>query len=595
MNMTPPTWAALKRQLWVVGQTLVLFGPLLALMVYRAWRVDQERASYTDCAGCLIWPTLSSDLWIAGTLCLLMATAWLFASRLWRYLPGSFLLLVVLVYVTDLLVTHFLAHRLHLADVLSYGGAVGEQAVALRALLGTQDGAVLLLGIALTVGVLGWAALYGQAASSADAWRARSRAAAMLGLVFMGTAWAGKGVHYFDTSHYENVFALNAANTSQRLHSPRFLAELRAQPTSPPTCRPGDGQALSVLVVVVESWSLHHSRLFSGLDDLTPKLDALAQEGAWFPTYYSNGYSTETALIGLLAGKVPIATHKARGLLAYRHAEQDIHRTLAGRGYQTAFFTTGELSFGNKGEWLKTIGVQHREGADHPAYDGLPKGAFHAASDHALVRRFLSWYDKERGPQPFFATLLTVGTHPPFIDTDPRDPDRPGERSAFERADGDLDELVRELKARKFLDRGVLMVVGDHRVMKPVGAAEQRAFGEASLSRVPAFVLGATGLPPGAVAGAYQHTDLVPSILRRVADRVCTHSWQGLMWGERPTPAQTVIHNHPALRDQLRVIQGGRSFALKLDGDDTRWIGAAPENGEALLRQIVLERVSTDP
>ncbi len=88
-------------------------------------------------------------------------------------------------------------------------------------------------------------------------------------------------------------------------------------------------------------------------------------------------------------------------------------------------------------------------------------------------------------------------------------------------------------------------MVGDHRAMTPVSPEEMWSIGDSSLNRVPAFVLGNAELPKGEIDGAFQQTDLIPSILQLVLKESCLANWQGTMFSSPPTPPRDVIYMHP--------------------------------------------------
>jgi hypothetical protein len=245
---------------------------------------------------------------------------------------------------------------------------------------------------------------------------------------------------------------------------------------------------------------------------------------------------------------------------------------------------------GQRRAWLRAIGIGYAEGASHPFYRGMPRAAFGAAPDGALVDRFVAWYDHERGRPPFMATLLTVATHPPFAMAGRG---IVGEDAMVREADRQVARLAAELRTRGFFDNGVMIVTGDHRAMTPIPREERAALGAAAEVRVMAFALGKTGLPPGEIAGNYQQIDLSPSLRYLLAHRACRDEWQGRFLGERPDPAEYVVHADPLRRNELTVIDGAREYRMKLDGDDTRFLDAPPRaQAEALVQRVNAERMS---
>src|SRR5262249_3092364 len=150
------------------------------------------------------------------------------------------------------------------------------------------------------------------------------------------------------------------------------------------------------------------------------------------------------------------------------------------QGYSAHFFTTGDLGFLDKSKWLKTLHFDSWEGAEQPFYNGWKRRHFNAAEDKALYERFLQWLDARDGDAtPWFAYVLTVSTHPPFINPETDQPDEPG---AFRYADKEIGMFYDELTKRGFFHNGVLMISGDHRSMSPLFAREQARFGDSALA-----------------------------------------------------------------------------------------------------------------
>ena len=80
--------------------------------------------------------------------------------------------------------------------------------------------------------------------------------------------------------------------------------------------------------------------------------------------------------------------------------------------------------------------------------------------------------------------------------------------------------------------------------------------------------------------GDFQQVALVPSVQYLLtAGEGCRSALHGRMFGPSPVPAPVQVFADPMRYDQLRVVAGGRSHLLVLDGDDSRWDGSAPPPG----------------
>ncbi|MGZ5080435.1 MAG: LTA synthase family protein [Usitatibacter sp.] len=559
---------------------------LAALSFYRAHLVDAAYAQYAGCPHCLDLSVWANDAVLLSGFAAVFALSRLTHRRIIRLLLAGLALAGVVAYAADIVVFRLLTHRLLVVDVLHFASDAPLLTTVVRPLL-SHPGGWAVLAVMVAVILAATLAIATGPASRGLALRWSVVAAAMNAI-----AWQVPQAQYIHQIAFMNLWQVNREVDPTRAYSEAFWRHTRSQPGHPLSCERGVDQEMSVIVVAVESLSAYHSKLFSGLNDDTPNLDRLAKEGTWFSHFYANGFSTEGGLISLLTGYVPIPTAGRFGsTMAFTEVDGDFHRWLKTEGYHTAFFTSGQLSIGRRDEWLRSIGIEYAEGAEHAFYQGMPRASFGAADDAALVDRFLQWHANERGKGPFMATVLTVATHPPFVSAATG---RMDEAAAFREIDRQLGRLASTLKARGFFDKGLMLIVGDHRAMTPIPVAEQERFGASASARVPAIALGKTGLPPGEWRANMQQTDLIPSLRYLIDDHACRSDWQGRLFGAEPRAARYVVHTDPIRRNQVVFIEGNSEYRLLLDGDDTRWDTAPPRLQEAdrLRDQVNRERMS---
>ncbi|HMB57144.1 MAG TPA: sulfatase-like hydrolase/transferase [Arenimonas sp.] len=559
---------------------------LAALSGYRAHLVNAAFGQYTACPHCLDTTVWVDDAWLFAVLPVLLVLSQWLRNRPLRRLLALTVAIAVIAYGVDIVVFRLLTQRLLWIDVLHFAGDGAAMFSVFRPLLTRWQGWVLLLTILI--------AAFAAAAAIISAANSRRRMLfwSVIAALAVAAGWLFPPLPYINMQAYQNLWQVNHEIDPGRAYSTEFHRQTLAQPPPALQCETGRAQKTSVVLVVVESLSAYHSKLFSGLNDDTPQLDQLARGGSYFSHFYANGYSTEGGLISLLTGYVPIPTAGSFGTtMAFTQTQGDFHRWLRGQGYQTAFFTSGLITLGNRGGWLQKLGIEHAEGSEQPFYAGMPQGAFDAPEDGALVERFLQWHAHERRPGPFMATVLTVGTHPPFLLANSG---RMDETASVREVDRQLAHLASVLAARGFFRDGLLLIVGDHRAMTPIRPAEQRVLGASASAHVVALALGRTGLPLGESPQHLQQTDLIPSLRYLIGDRACRNDWQGLFFGGPPQPAKYVVHTDPMRRNEVSVLAGDSDYRLLLDGDATHWRQAPADSAEAdrLRTQVNRERMS---
>lgn len=365
----------------------------------------------------------------------------------------------------------------------------------------------------------------------------------------------------------------------------------------PVRCEQQAGSVGDIVIVLVESLSAWHSRLLGSEHDWTPRLDAIARQNHYFTHFYANGFTTSTGEIALIGARVPFNPPGEAWLRFMNYADPggslaDVaHRA----GHQAAFFTTGDLGFLDLGEWLHALDFDVVDGHRSPFYDGMKRWQFGAADDAALYARYLDWLDHREDPRPAVSVLLTVSSHPPFVDprTGQVDP-----QASFDYVDREIDRFHRALQRRGFFEHGILMVLGDHRTMTPLHEDEYRRWGDRAFARVPLVVVGAVDMP-AVVDAPFQQTDIAPSIAYRLGLDECRDAFAGSFLRPDPQPPDYVVHVRGDDRNRVDVYHGATGLSgYRLDGDASGWIGTPPTEAAAVAAWIDMQRqdaAASDP
>jgi lipoteichoic acid synthase len=564
----------------------------LVLAALRALHLDEVIGGYTSCGGCFLVPALGHDAWLVGGLFLVLgASQWLrpAAARLALRFAAALLLLVQ---ASDVETLNLFNQRFYFADLARFSGdAAGAWSVA-RAQLLSAGGLVQDLLVAGTIVVLGGYLLRSSRHPAAG------RAVAIAGLLLFGfAAWASS--RPFRTVHelyLVNVLEANLPPGRERAFSPAFAAAAQKQadafprsctePSPPPRPR-------NVVVVIVESLSAWQSALLGGPRDWLPRLDALARSNHYFTHFYANGFTTDGGEIALLTGRRPLIPDGSEWYVIDRFgAGPDTLPAVAHRaGAAAYYFTATDLSFLGTGAWLHQLGFDGVEGSESAFYAGMKRSQFGAPDDEALFARFEKWLDERRDDKPFVAVLLTVSSHPPFVDPRSGRIDPPG---SFGYVDAQLAAFHDALAQRGFLDEGVLAILGDHRSMTPVPADEYRRFGERAYARIPLVVAGAVDLP-AVVDAAFQQADLPASLARLYGVPTCLTPFRGAFLDAPVLAPRYVVHARGDDRDRVDVYSGDDVASYWLDGDDSHWRPAPPGDAAAVAAWIDAQRRRNAP
>ena len=568
------------------------FVALIALRGWVVWHAITNVAPYPVCMGAT---AMQQDCVLLGLFLGCVACAFLFRAYLLQvpFLLLSAILIVIAAIDTVVLLT--LTQRLYIFDVLKFGKELG--AISQFARIFLESGAGKIVGVLSIFGLVLIACLFAPRPRRLK----EALVLALLGVISIAFgSWRPSTMSYIHYEVIQNVLAANLELGVDRSYSPAFAEQVKRElKPETPICvdRTGDIAHPNILFVLVESLSMHHSALFGGARDLTPNVDAIAQRYTYIPNFYANGFTTDGGMIALITGRSPVpAVGRYESVEAFKGFDKPngaLPDVLHRNGYSANFFTTGDLAFLDKTTWLRDLNFDHFEGAENPFYNGMKRWHFNAAEDKELYLRFLQWMDQRDNSSPWFSMLLTVSTHPPFVNPENDQSDEPG---VFKYADKQIGMLFDELNKRHFFDNGILLISGDHRSMTPLFAQEQTKFGDSAMARVPMVV--ATNLPikRGALNDAFQQADLLPSLENLTTSHSCRTEGEGLFLSDNPIPPAYIVHARGDKRDWLDIYfkdtdGSPREGNIILDGDASRWIGDKPDAWQQIMVRIAADRI----
>ena len=275
----------------------------------------------------------------------------------------------------------------------------------------------------------------------------------------------------------DNVIIANLASLiplnapAEKAQSPETIARLKssfspdlsgrlAQPTEPGS---------NVLLVLLESVSgayLPSLAEEQGVisDVKMPMLDARANSFVSFKNFVDLQRQTNRGEYAILCGDYPkLASYTARmNEFAFAATRRCLPQILQDAGYRTAYMQPAPLAFMTKDAFMQNIGF-----ADIFGYQSLPR-AYSRTSWGVDDRAFFEQsVDKIRAlhlsGKPWFATLLTSGTHHPFNVPDDFNP--PGldthRQKAFAWLDQGLEAFLKELENEGILDNTLVIITSD--------------------------------------------------------------------------------------------------------------------------------------
>ena len=295
----------------------------------------------------------------------------------------------------------------------------------------------------------------------------------------------------------------------------RYINNSRNNPTSNQQVT---SQKRNVVVILMESMSANFLQTFGQQQRLTPTLDSLYNHSLAFMNCYSAGIHTNHGMTAALYSFPALMFRNLMKGTVTPHRD-GIPTVLHNEGYRTMFFMTHEAQYDNMKAFFATNGYD-----DIYSQEDYPKKE--VVNAVGVSDYFLSGYALDRinryaaankqaaqhrkaNEKPFFATLLTISNHPPYVIPEwfkPKSKDK--ETQIVEYADWSIGDFLRQARRQAWYRNTVFVVMADH------GKIVGKVSGELpqSYNHIPLLIFGA-GVPTGKVEKLATQVDVMPTLL----------------------------------------------------------------------------------
>ena len=292
-----------------------------------------------------------------------------------------------------------------------------------------------------------------------------------------------------------------------------YLLEGEAQPlkdVSPIACRiepEGKPTGQNVVVVLMESMSANLMGTFGNTLRLTPALDSLCRNGLLFENCYSSGNHTNHGIYATLYSRPSIMFRNAmKGSVVKR--VDGLPTVLRDNGYETLFFMTHEAQYDNMNAFFRTSGF-----SEVYAQEDYPRSArvnhFGVPDDFLFTYALPVLRRKAAAGKPFFATLLTISNHPPYVVPDDlKSQHKEKDLQIVEYADRSIARFMAAAKKEPWYANTIFVFLGDHGKMW----GESRLEVSESMNHIPLLFYGA-GIKPERRTDPCGQIDVAPTLL----------------------------------------------------------------------------------
>lgn len=225
----------------------------------------------------------------------------------------------------------------------------------------------------------------------------------------------------------------------------------------------------NVLIVMLEGVSGAHLPSLAkaygfGSVGMMPELERLSAQGLSVPGFIAQQRQTNRGEYAVLCGDYPKLVPGTARMSEYvqEGGVACLPGVLRDAGYATAYLQSAPLSFMLKDQFMPKAGFERVHGAES-FRDGYAKNGW-GIDDLAFFEHSVDILaELDRGERPWFATLLTVGTHHPFLvpkDWDDGAKGTPHERS-LRYADAAVAKLLQRLESAGLLDDTLVIFTSD--------------------------------------------------------------------------------------------------------------------------------------
>ncbi|VAW44734.1 hypothetical protein MNBD_GAMMA03-1558, partial [hydrothermal vent metagenome] len=369
----------------------------MVMMNYRALLVDRIYGKYTLCEGCFKAWVLSTDAWVVLFIVILLVFSLVLKNYLLRVIFRVLVFSIVGYYLIDLYLFKFLNQRLYLIDVQKY-----FDLEVFTELFNRDTGAY---AIPLLTTFLVFASIYLLLHNHLRFNIIDKTVTTMVVLVLCITALTVDDTDYVNSTNINNIITINlksgsstdysAATIKQSLHKLQEIERL--------TCKTnGQNNKKNIILLVIESLSIYQSELLSGIGDLTPNLDKIAQENHYFTNFFANNFTSMEGRIALLTGEKTFRDIAKlsfdRGRVGYWNSQRNIPTLLNSYGYHTSFLDGANLNFTQTGKFMEGIGFDYVEGQEYIGYKDEPRFGFNSVPDKVLYNRVLKYIQTVEQP-----------------------------------------------------------------------------------------------------------------------------------------------------------------------------------------------------
>lgn len=271
----------------------------------------------------------------------------------------------------------------------------------------------------------------------------------------------------------------------------------------------GSNRPKNLVIILEESLGANYVGKLGGYD-VTPNLDALAQQGIWFNQLYATGTRSVRGIEAIITGFLPTPARSIVKLGGSQHNFFTLAQLLSKQQYATSFIYGGEAHFDNMKRFFSQNGFNYI--IDEKDYKNPDFYGSWGVSDQDLFNKAHDTFSQQHSEgQPFFSLVFTSTNHSPFDFPEDRielvEQPKATVKNAVKYADFALGEYIEKAKKSDYWKETIFLIIADH---------SDRVFGSDLVPikqfRIPGLILG-EGIEPKEVNRIVSQIDMMPTLL----------------------------------------------------------------------------------
>ena len=267
----------------------------------------------------------------------------------------------------------------------------------------------------------------------------------------------------------------------------------------------------NIITIVLEGMSSVFIEELGGMENITPNIKDLAQEGVLFTGCHANSYRTDRGLISILSGYPSFPKTSVMKVTTKSQKLPSLASSLAKVGYNNTFLYGGDINFTNMKGYFYSTGYG-RAIADKDFSQAERATHRWGAGDDVTFDRLYDVVLEQKDETPWHITFLTLSSHEPW--TVPYNRINDDEiANSFAFTDEELGKFISRLKNTDIWANTLIICISDHTLARYPKESSQT---DRNRNHIPFLLAGGAVKEKKRIDKLCNQTDFVATLLAQM-------------------------------------------------------------------------------